>query len=576
MTFKFTEDSHDRYYKALADAIKLEFNFTKQVAAGQVDGRQDVIDKYVKNLNRGLGVLSGLPGVGGFISIASDIVSLITSYVQHQRHSAKESRLQTFGESLTRCDSNRKYELYINNIAREITYRYGMNITFLLSYFNEDERQINMNRILDLLSHVAALRIMFYALKENISIENTNGLVNGLIDGYEGWEGNKLSHSLNKITLFQSITGGSGEKDSSLFTAEGFYANCGYVIPKRYSYSFYIDRNVSEKNNYIHYLFPLKEEEKGGKKSSYAGGVLRNLTGTNPPVSAGGGGSGATVTASSSTSASSELQENEKNNPRDKLIPKYGYAFSSELPKSEFFPDKLGQHFPLKAAASMKSTSLSVLTNNQFLIILKNNYFQFISNDQLELYLASSSNNKPCSVDFRKWLIHTYPELYHGRNGILPIYRGIINEDHLKRKGLSFTNGLFIGCDFSFCFFKNISFSLFSSCLCIKSKFENCFATKNVLNGSDFTLSTFYNCNFQGLTGMILMNYTTIDKTLFNNARITFQYEGAVLDPISVDSFADSPTTEVSSFFFCYLSGSNFVFPSLLSLFSLLSLLFSS
>jgi hypothetical protein len=465
MPFNFRDDAHNRYYKSLADALKLEFNFTKQVAAGQAQGRQDVTDKFIKSIQSGLGIFAQLP----FAGVGIEIVKCITHLIERHRDSVKKQQRQGFIESLLRCDSSRQYEAYINNIAREVTFRYGVSLTHLLHRFKDENNTV---RMIDMLAHVASLRIMFYALTEAISIEYCEALVNGLIDGYEGLQGTELIHIFNKISLLEKVTGDG----SNMYTAEGFYANCGYVVPVGFQYLFHIDRNQG--NQYVAYL-PV-EQSKTDRK---------------PPS-------------------------------RDILVPKYGYALASKLPTSTHFPDELGRHYPN--------------ASNPFVNAVKFNYYHFVSNNQLEKYLESA-NGKVHTKDFATWLKMAYPNLY-GAEVIYPIYRGTINEDNLRRAGLSFTHGLFRDCDFSFCTFRNVYFSQLSHCMLIGSEFNSCSASGNALSGSDFTLARMSNCNFQKLVGIIYANYSTISMTYFNGSNIQFQFEGAIVDQVSTDSFADCRT----------------------------------
>jgi hypothetical protein len=489
MPFTFDQDLHQRYYKALADAIKLEFNFTKQVASGQVQGRQDVVDKFLKTLNNSLGLVGSAPIIGDFISFGVELVNTIGTLIQMKHSRDKDANLRGFAESLTRCDSSKQYEMYINNIAREITYRYGCNLEYLIYSQGEEGKKL---KIIDTLAHVAALRIMFYALCEGISIENCEALVNGLIDGYAGIQGEKLTHLLNKISIFERITG-----SKTAYSAESFYARCGFMVPIGEEYQYFIDRNTSNLNKSNKLYVSYEDNSIGESQSKRMKSVV----------------------------------------DRDVLVPKYGYAMSFHLPQSNHYPEELGRHFPTKSR-----------TNSALLACLQANQCQFVSLNQIETYLRSA-NGRIHTIDFTTWLKKQYPALYRGES-LFPIFRGILSEDSLQRKGLSFSHGLFNKCDFSFCSFQNISFTRLQHCLVIESEFRQCLATEGILNGSDFTLAKIIGCNFQKLNGILYANFAHITNSAFDGSNLVLQFEGAYIDPATVDSFV-ACTTNVSMICTC-------------------------
>lgn len=136
---------------------------------------------------------------------------------------------------------------------------------------------------------------MFFAIHEFVSIENCSKLVDGLIDGYQGFEGVQLFHLLNDLTIFDCLT----QNKDSIMTVEGFYARCGYVAPSNAKYLFYIDRDV---NNKLVSVFNMKQQH--GKTK---------------------------LTASQQ---------------RQNYVPKYGYAMVQSLPETKRFPIDLGEHYP--------------------------------------------------------------------------------------------------------------------------------------------------------------------------------------------------------------------------------------
>ena len=448
------------------------------------------MDKFLKSLNTGLGLLKGVPIAGEFIKIGVDIVGAISTCVQMYRSNEKKNKLRGFAESLTRCDSHKQYEMYINNIAREITYRYGVNLVFLIRLHQEES---NALKIIDTIAHVAALRIMFYALTEGVSIENCEALVNGLVDGYEGLSGTQLTHVLNKITMFERMLGGT------TFSAEGFYARCGYYVPSGQEYQYYIDRNSN-----------------GPKKQQFVS--YHDYPKPDPNALPG---------EPNQSKYKSKKSKNGKES-RDELTPKYGYAMSAMLPKSANFPDGLGRHFPQNNM------------ENPFLRILAMNQCQFVSSDHLEKYLASAGG-KVHTIDFTTWLRKTYPTIFRGES-LYPIFRGSIQDDLLKHKGLSFEHGLFNQCDFSFCYFYRVNISRLTNCMVVGSDIRQCSATAGSLNGSDFTLAKITDCNFKKLSGIFIANFATITSSYFNGSSFLFQYEGAIIDPITTDSFVECIT----------------------------------
>lgn len=283
MAFKFEEEILQSYYVSLSDALKMEFQFTKQVAAGQVEARPDVVEQFVKRLNQGLSLLDSIPMAKIGVSLVQAIAFLITRHRSNQ----KKKRLKGFADSLLKCETTKQYEIYLNNIAREIVYRYGNNLLYFIRVHLENA---NYQTTIETLAHVAALRIMFYALQESISIESCEALVNGLIDGYQGLEGGQFIHALNNVSIYQKVSEGT----ATSFSAEGFYSRCGYVIPSDQEYLFYIDRDVKNKFVSVHNV------------------------------------------------------RHRKLNSRNYMVPKYGYAMTAELPITQNFPQELGRHFPVE------------------------------------------------------------------------------------------------------------------------------------------------------------------------------------------------------------------------------------
>eukprot|EP01031_Cornospumella_fuschlensis_P034705 gene34705-42026_t len=478
MAFTFEDEYLQIFYQSLSDSLRLEFNFTKQVAAGQLDIRSDVLEKYLNTLNSGL---SFIGGIGGPVKIGTDIVQWIASYVMDKHHGDRKDRVKAFVHSLTKCDTSKQYEVYINNIAREVTYRYGVNLKHMI-LANQEEG--NYLRVIETLSHVAALRIMFFALKEQISIGDCETLVNGLIDGYEGMDGQQLSHTLSKVTLFDRL-----RNSENIYSAEGFFARCGFVMPSDVELIYYIDRDV--RNKFV---------------------SLRRDT----------------------SSLGSQPPPGEGNDYRNGLVPKYGYAMVGSLPMTQHFPEGLGRHFPTRAGESRPS--------NPFIPTIVTARYRHVSPQQLEQYLAFTMSATGSKVfSFSQWLRQTYPTIFGG-NATFPIFRGSVDETTLKARGLSFSKAIFENCDFSYCKFNNIPFHTMSRCLLVGSTFQNCSGTAACFNGSDLTMSSMNNCNFQRLQGMLVVNFATITNCFFNGSSLMLQYEGLSIDNASSDSFADCKT----------------------------------
>jgi len=263
---------------------------------------------------------------------------------------------------------------------------------------------------------------------------------------------------------------------------DDFYGKCAYVKPKAFEYEHFIDLQVEDafiiSSNRVAYV-NLKDN-----------GAIRN---------------------------------------RDLLVPTYGYA---SLSASGTVPPQMGRHFPNLQKKKKQNVVLSYFVNFPF---------RYVSVEHVEAYLAYCRDaNVDTRKPFREWISFKFSDSFR-KGPIYPIFRGTIDEEDLKRKGLSFKTGNFDSCDFSYSTFRKIVFGSMRDCRLLSCDLIECTATDLSFHNTHIAMSRLTSCNFDGLAGFLWANFVTASNSNFaNTARLKLQCgEGmSNWDKETLDTFA--------------------------------------
>lgn len=185
----------------------------------------------------------------------------------------------------------------------------------------------------------------------------------------------------------------------------------------------------------------------------------------------------------------------------DHLVPKYGYLACASA--SEPSGLSYRKHHPTGEV-------------NPHVALLAKFKYQYVGLQQILDYLkvvasAAGSTSRP---DFHVWLMQAKP----GVTKVQAMYRGCLDDRVLKQSGL---DGAFTGVDFSYTVFRNVTLGNLRQAKLIGCTFLQCKATGDALSGADLSLSKVDQCDFQGLRGVITLNYGLLARTTFGGCTFT-------------------------------------------------------
>ena len=255
------------------------------------------------------------------------------------------------------------------------------------------------------LAKIGAIRIVYYAMINNIGLEECDKMVYGLFAGNQGSEGEFLKNEIGKIVDLGEITveiiGGGKMSDKVKhanrkkvrYSVEGLFTRCAFAAPNGSGYNFYIDKDLHRRSS-------LSEDS---VSVSYL-----NLS---------------------------------KNSERNNLIPKYGYACLSAATLGSQLPPHAGQHFPKKPTRKDRKDEKGEKGRGQNSTTFEQLRFRFVSYSHVEKYLMFCKSD-PLQLSFPMWLCKSDATNFPV-DSCYPIFRGTISESQLSRKGLSFALGNF-------------------------------------------------------------------------------------------------------------------------------------
>lgn len=290
-------------------------------------------------------------------------------------------------------------------------------------------------------------------------------LLTGLAEGFDGFPERDVLSKLTEgaLTVFDS------SRRSTVLRCEGLYTRCGYMTPGS--------------QFWIHSDF---DRQKGvqGRVGGYVSFV-------NP------------------ASGSGLHRE-------DRLVPKYGYIASpsSKDPGAVDFR----RHRPTAAENVHVSVSMKFR-------------YRYVCNEHIVDYLTAMKAiaNKAARPDFNTWL-STGPHnkeftIAHGM--LKALFRGVIDLRLLSQANVDFSDGNFSNVDFSYSTFRKLTLGNLQKARLIGCTFESCSATGAAISGADLSLSIIDRCTFEGLNGMITLNYGVLMNTSFAGSTFTVSsFEG--------------------------------------------------
>ena len=446
------------YYQSLQATLKNELNCIVSIATGQAECK-DAVDDNLDSLSKSL-------------DVTGNIFSPLTTIVEIAKHISErlggvsikineEPDKRPYGIAL--ADSIKLYplpeqrEVLLNQVAREITYRFGPTIHYIM-------KQHNSTRVISKLAKVAALRTWYYAIAENIGLHDSQELANGVIEGFE---------SLRDI--FPDFVSRLGEvtaldrdlQDGLPFRAEACYAYCGFVTPQ-FCFWTHADCERQVRNKYD---APFVQFMNAGQDSRV-----------------------------------------------EYLVPKYGYAQlpSAELPLSyQYLPQLLlrrreesgfNVHIEHCTQFPVRYVGFSQIVHYLQEMKKHNKAVSAMAaasskKDKKDKKEKSSINNKGSSKGSIKegtsipplseWLKQHYPDEFECTGALTPTYRPSqrsLDEKHFRELGISFQDGNFTGCDFSYCTFANMTFANFSASRLLFCTFSKCaIAQEHAFHCSDLS-----------------------------------------------------------------------------------------
>jgi uncharacterized protein YjbI with pentapeptide repeats len=127
-------------------------------------------------------------------------------------------------------------------------------------------------------------------------------------------------------------------------------------------------------------------------------------------------------------------------------------------------------------------------------------------------------------VDFNTWLTQgAHAKEFHVKPGfgIKALLRDAVDARLLVQHHVDFADGDFSGVDFSYSTFRNVTIANMQRARLIGCNFVGCTATGSAISGSDLSLSTIDHCKFEGLNGILTLNYGVLTASSFAGCTFT-------------------------------------------------------
>jgi uncharacterized protein YjbI with pentapeptide repeats len=523
LSLKMAEKDDGMLYdftRQFADSLAVEFRFVEDIAHGLADSRPDAVQRHLSQLFTAVNFVASNAAPFG-----SGLISFITGQAEKHLQDKNNERVEKRSAQLSK-HSPEKRTLLFEQIAREVMYRYGPSIYQFVDFCKGDQVA------LDRLSRTGAIRIIYFALKRNIGFEHCDKLVrgkklvifvltriclflttlvslpfracdSGMADGFEGFPERDM---LTRLTEGVINLMDASSKKPIVFSCEGLYTRSGYMSP---GCQYWIHSDYDRQQAAL-----VGGPSVGGRRSPYV--VFANAA-----------------------------QHRSGMHREDKLVPKYGYM--SVPSASEPLSIGYRKHHP-SGDESHGSHNHSHNHNHHVVTSTKFKY-RYVSLDHIVHYLAAMKG-VTAKVDFNTWLMqgrHAAEFRMAAGFSVQALYRGAIDLQQLICHNVNFADGVFTNVDFSYCVFRHIIIANLQQARLLGSTFIDCTATGSALSGANLSLSTIDGCKFEGLGGIITLNYGILQQTSF--AGCTFavsSFTGMEYDNTTLQSFSTSYARSVT------------------------------
>ncbi len=239
------------FYNSLLRNLPDEFQFIVDVAYKRVDARASSATKMFADIRAVIGLASPLINLTEYVDIIRKLTESAIEASTSQQKKTKSLATELVAQTPDRIESS------LEVLAREITYRWSPLIMRATNSRNGDELLIK-------LTHIAALRIVEFAIKNGTAVENCELLIQGLIEGSESSWWSKDLMTLNLLARTSSSTGH--------LTAEAFFSQTAYVTPDD---RFWIHRDYKKEKPEGKPYGWVKFSKRNGKKGKLGANDLR-------------------------------------------------------------------------------------------------------------------------------------------------------------------------------------------------------------------------------------------------------------------------------------------------------------
>ncbi len=486
------------YYFNLEKSLQDEMDFLREVASGRAKARPEFADKIFK----GLSVTLGLGDLIGFR--VSKIVDLAQTAFKVGEEALKHTgaKRTTLATSISSRDPEHM-KLLIEEAAIRATYRYA---TVIERVFAEGNLHTGSGTTaVAKAAAIGAIRILQYMLQNNKPFDKPEALLEGLLEGDSG-RGHEgfLNNDLINLSLWDAAV----QKTSghlTPFTAEGFYARCGFFTEDG---AFWVHPEL------------VSFDESTKQLAQSARSRFKQVFKSKAPYS---------------------LAVPESSDSIHAWVPKYGYIqMPQDLLKSRYAAYQIHLPRALDSLRVLEALSLS---------------YRYVTLSEIVDYLKQQKKSghhlsfnhwlrqKLCE-QFSEQLTELPPEMVEKFNTDKPLvalYRGEIDGDFLKKEGVDLSVGNFSNVDFSGSHFKNCTLGKFHHARLVGATFSGVSATADVLDNANLSLSYILNCSWKNLSGMYLkIAYAELSESHFDNIKFcgTIVMEGLRFDEISRLSFS--------------------------------------
>jgi hypothetical protein len=202
----------------------------------------------------------------------------------------------------------------------------------------------------------------------------------------------------------------------------------------------------------------------------------------------------------------------------DRLVPKYGYI---AMPKKED-----AQSFGYRKHNPSATENVHVAVSMKF-------RYRYVTPEHIVHYLAAMMVMlKDDRVDFNTWLSQgSHAQEFHITPGftVKALLRDVVDGRLLDQHHVNFSDGTFCDVDFSYSSFRNVTIANMQRARLIGCTFVGCTATGSAISGSDLSLSTIDHCKFEGLNGILALNYGVLTASSLAGCTFTvFSFSGSL------------------------------------------------